>query len=109
VRAVLAVLVRAVRAFGACARLFAEPELAAPVREADLDAALRERRVVLVRPPSRDCFVVAMSFLPTRNPRILRHYPRRCSSNPMLVRKRFGVRAGFDSQGMEESYARNRA
>jgi hypothetical protein len=101
VRVVLAVLVRAVRAFGACARPFPEPELAELVRDADFDAAeLRERLAVFVRPPSRDRFVVAMSSSRLMN-FVTREscdlYPWRGGSNPVLVRQRFGVEAGFDS------------
>lgn len=62
---VFAVL-RAVPDFGARARLFAEPVLAEPVRDAGFDAAvLRERFALLVRALSRDRFVVAMSPSPT--------------------------------------------
>ncbi len=65
VRAVFAVL-RAVRGFGAWARLLAEPVLAARVRDAGFDAAvLEERFAVLLRVLSRDRFVVAMSPSPT--------------------------------------------
>lgn len=59
--AVFAVL-RAAPVFGALARLFAEPELAEPVRDAGFGAAvLRDRLAVLLLVLARDRFVVAMS------------------------------------------------
>jgi hypothetical protein len=75
VREVFAV-VRVVPVFADCVRFLAAPLAAEPVREAGFDAvAPPERLVLLLPPPARGRFVVAMFPSQECDPRILRSLP----------------------------------